>query len=91
MSDSRSPVDSGRQVDRYTSPEKTLLARLCCGQASRLRSRSYFDSVIPDNLPKDQLIKQQQVVMLHFVTDEQGKVNAVEIRQPGTVHTAKCK
>jgi hypothetical protein len=29
--------------------------------------------------------------MLHFVTDEQGKVNAVEIRQPGTVHTAKCK
>ncbi len=25
-----------------------------CSQAGRLRSRSYFDSVISDNLPKDE-------------------------------------
>ncbi|HMV46565.1 MAG TPA: serine hydrolase [Blastocatellia bacterium] len=43
------------------------------------------------NLSGDFAIKQTQVVTLHFVNDESGKPNAIEIRQPGTVLTAKRK
>jgi len=43
------------------------------------------------SLSGDFVIKQVQVVSLHFVSDDQGKINAVEIRQPGTVLTAKRK
>lgn len=43
------------------------------------------------SLSGDFVIKQVQVVTLHFVSDEQGKPNAIEIRQPGTVLTAKRK
>jgi len=43
------------------------------------------------SLSGDFVIKQMQVVSLHFVSDDQGKVSAVEIRQPGTVLTAKRK
>ena len=41
------------------------------------------------SLSGDFVIKQAQVVTLHFVSDEQGRVSAVEVRQPGTVLTAK--
>jgi CubicO group peptidase (beta-lactamase class C family) len=43
------------------------------------------------SLSGDFAIKQTQVVTLHFVSDESGKPSAVEIRQPGTVLTAKRK
>jgi hypothetical protein len=39
----------------------------------------------------DFVLKQVQVVSIHFVSDEQGKVSAFELRQPGTVLTAKRK
>jgi hypothetical protein len=39
----------------------------------------------------DFFIKQVQVVTLHFIDDEKGKPISVEIRQPGTVLTAKRK
>ncbi|HEX9001850.1 MAG TPA: serine hydrolase [Blastocatellia bacterium] len=42
-------------------------------------------------LSGDFAIKQTQVVTLHFVSDESGKPSAIEIRQPGTVLTAKRK
>jgi hypothetical protein len=32
-----------------------------------------------------------QIVTIHFVSDEQGKVSALELRQPSTVLTAKRK
>jgi hypothetical protein len=48
-----------------------------------------FD-LIP-GLSGDFAIKQAQVITLHFVTNEQGQVNGVELRQPGTVLTAKRK
>lgn len=35
--------------------------------------------------------KLSRAVTMHFVTDESGKVSAVELRQPGTVLTAKKK
>ena len=41
-------------------------------------------------LSGDFTLKQAQVVSLHFV-EEQSKVTAVEVRQPGTVLTAKRK
>lgn len=43
------------------------------------------------SLSGDFAIKQTQVVTLHFVSDESGKPSAIEIRQPGTVLTAKRK
>ncbi len=43
------------------------------------------------NLSGDFVLKQVQVVSLHFVSGDQGKISAVEIRQPGTVLTAKRK
>ena len=48
-----------------------------------------FDLV--PSLSGDFVLRQVQVVTLHFVADEQGKVDAVELRQPGTVLTAKRK
>ena len=41
------------------------------------------------SLSGDFTLKQVQVVSLHFVTDDAGKVAAVELRQPGSVITAK--
>ena len=41
------------------------------------------------SLSGDFVLKQVQVVSIHFVSDEQGKVSAFELRQPGTVLTAK--
>ncbi len=43
------------------------------------------------SLSGDFAIKQTQVVSLHFVSDEAGKISAIEIRQPNTVLTAKRK
>jgi hypothetical protein len=43
------------------------------------------------SLSGDFIFKQVQVVSIHFVSDEQGKVIAFELRQPGTVLTAKRK
>jgi len=43
------------------------------------------------SLSGDFIFKQVQVVSIHFVSDEQGKVSAFELRQPGTVLTAKRK
>jgi CubicO group peptidase (beta-lactamase class C family) len=43
------------------------------------------------SLSGDFVLKQVQIVTLHFVDDEQGKPTAVELRQPGTVLTAKRK
>lgn len=41
------------------------------------------------SLSGDFVLKQVQVVSIHFVSDEQGKVSSFELRQPGTVLTAK--
>jgi CubicO group peptidase (beta-lactamase class C family) len=43
------------------------------------------------SLSGDFVLKQVSVVTLHFVSDDQGKVSAFELRQPGTVLTAKRK
>ncbi|HXU39359.1 MAG TPA: serine hydrolase [Blastocatellia bacterium] len=43
------------------------------------------------SLAGDFVLKQVQVVSIHFVSDDQGKVSAFELRQPGTVLTAKRK
>lgn len=43
------------------------------------------------SLSGDFAIKQTQVVSLHFVSDDAGKISAIEIRQPNTVLTAKRK
>jgi CubicO group peptidase (beta-lactamase class C family) len=43
------------------------------------------------SLSGDFVLKQVSVVTLHFVSDDQGKVSAMELRQPGTVLTAKRK
>jgi CubicO group peptidase (beta-lactamase class C family) len=43
------------------------------------------------SLSGDFVFKQVQVVSIHFVSDDQGKVSAFELRQPGTVLTAKRK
>ena len=43
------------------------------------------------SLSGDFVLKQVQVVSIHFVSDDQGKVSAFELRQPGTVLTAKRK
>jgi CubicO group peptidase (beta-lactamase class C family) len=43
------------------------------------------------SLSGDFVIRQLQILTLHFVSDEQGKIEAVELRQPGTVLTAKRK
>ncbi|MGH9839550.1 MAG: serine hydrolase [Blastocatellia bacterium] len=56
---------------------------------ANLPGQPQFD-LLP-SLSGDFVIKQAQVITLHFVSDEQGKPNAVEIRQPGTVLTAKRK
>lgn len=42
-------------------------------------------------LSSDFKLKQQQLITLHFVTDEQGNISAIELRQPATVLTAKRK
>jgi hypothetical protein len=42
-------------------------------------------------LSGDFTLKQVQVVSLHFVLDDQGKATSFELRQPGTVLTAKRK
>jgi CubicO group peptidase (beta-lactamase class C family) len=59
------------------------------GQAlvANLPGQPQFD-LLP-SLSGDFALKQVQIVTFHFVSDEQGKVSAVEIRQPGTVLTAK--
>ncbi|HKQ06525.1 MAG TPA: serine hydrolase [Blastocatellia bacterium] len=41
------------------------------------------------SLSGDFTLKQAQIVSMHFVADETGKVTAAEIRQPGAVITAK--
>jgi CubicO group peptidase (beta-lactamase class C family) len=41
------------------------------------------------SLSGDFTLKQVQVVSMHFVADDSGKVTAAEIRQPGSVITAK--
>jgi len=43
------------------------------------------------SLSGDFVLKQVQVVSFHFISDEAGKASAVEVRQPGTVLTAKRK
>jgi hypothetical protein len=43
------------------------------------------------SLSGDFALKQVQIVTIHFVSDEQGKVSALELRQPSTVLTAKRK
>src|SRR5581483_7193273 len=43
------------------------------------------------SLSGDFILKQQRVVSIRFVTDDQGKVSAFELRQPGAVLTAKRK
>ena len=43
------------------------------------------------SLSGDFTLKQAQVVSLHFVADDKGKVTAAEIRQPGAVITAQKK
>lgn len=43
------------------------------------------------SLGGDFVLKQVQVVSIHFVSDDQGKVSSFELRQPGTVLTAKRK
>ena len=48
-----------------------------------------FD-LIP-GLSGDFALKQIQVVTLHFLTNEQGQISGIELRQPGTVLTAKRK
>lgn len=43
------------------------------------------------NVGGDFVLKQVSVVSLHFVADDQGKIGSVDVRQPGTVLTAKRK
>jgi len=42
-------------------------------------------------LSGDFAIKQAQIVSFHFVVNQQGQINGLEVRQPGTVLTAKRK
>jgi hypothetical protein len=56
---------------------------------SNIPGQPQFD--LMPSLSGDFVIKQTQVVIFHFVSDEQGITNAVEVRQPGTVLTAKRK
>ena len=48
-----------------------------------------FDLV--PGLSGDFAIKQAQVITMHFLMNEQGQVSGLEVRQPGTVLTAKRK
>ena len=71
---------TGQSV-RVTAKGNTLMLNLP-GQAPL--------DLVP-SLSGDFALKQQRIVSIHFVVDDKGNVSAFEIRQPGTVLTAKRK